>query len=145
MIQILLEGIPVSWLAHAGYGRRSFNPRFREKSYALYHIKLQYDQLPIEEAISICYEFEMPIPQSISKKKQMQMLGGIIEHIKRPDCTNMQKFYEDCLKGIVIKDDSQVVESIARKRYSDHPRTVISIKTMRGMYDGERESNRLHH
>ena len=66
------------------------------------------------------------------------MLNNIIDHIVRPDCTNMQKFYEDCLKGIVIADDSQVVESIARKRYSDHPRTVITIKPVTELYDGKR-------
>lgn len=129
-ITIEIEGTPISWLSHAGYGRRSFNPRFREKAYTQFHIKEQYKGEVLKEAISVTYTFHMPIPKGNSKKKYAQMLNGVIEHIKRPDCSNLVKFYEDCLKGIVIEDDSQVVESIARKMYSDHPRTVIQIKTL---------------
>lgn len=127
---IVIEGIPVSWLAHAGYGRRSFNPRFKEKAYAQYHIREQHKKGIINSACSITYTFHMPIPKGVSKKKYMQMLNGVIEHTKRPDCSNLTKFYEDCLKGIAIQDDSLVVESIARKVYSDHPRTEINIKPL---------------
>ena len=48
-------------------------------------------------------------------------------HVKRPDVTNMQKLVEDCLKKIVIYDDSQVFKISAEKYYSpdDHIRIEI--------------------
>lgn len=141
MALIVIEGAPVPWMAHAGFGRRSFNPRFREKDYAVHYIKLQYGKDPFTGPVSVGYDFQMSISKSVSKKKHSQMVNNILEHTTRPDCTNLIKFIEDCLKGIVFVDDSQVTEIIARKRYSEHPRTVITIKPLtEELYDGKRTS-----
>ena len=134
MIQLEIEGIPVSWKSHAGFGRRSFNPRFREKDYVTYHIKKQYSLPPIQGPVFITYDFYFPIPRSTSKVKRSKMLKDELSHIKRPDASNCIKFYEDCLKTIVIEDDSQVVEMIAKKHYSDHPRTYIIISKIEGSW-----------
>lgn len=128
MIKIELIHEPVSWLAHAGYGKRSFNPRFKEKDFVCYHVSKQYNGEVLEGPVSVTYDFYLPIPSSISKKQKAKILSGEILHVKRKDCTNMVKFYEDCIKGIVFRDDSQVVESIARKHYSEQPRVLINIR-----------------
>ena len=70
MISVQIEGIPVPWAAHRGYGRKSFNPRFRERELFQYVAKKQYDGEPLKGPIKIYYKFYMPIPSSLSKKKR---------------------------------------------------------------------------
>lgn len=131
MILLQVEGHPTPWAAHAGYGRRSFNPRFKEKEYAQWQIKAQFNQqAPIAAPVRLDLTFHMPIPAGTSKVRRLQMLNGRMRHMKRPDVTNMQKFIEDVLKGIVIEDDSQVVEVVARKVYSEKPKTVVQIEAL---------------
>lgn len=55
------------------------------------------------------------------------MLLGQLHHIVRPDTTNLIKFAEDTLKGIVIEDDSQVYGIVATKIYSETPKTIIKV------------------
>lgn len=126
-ICITIDTDPVPWKAHGGYGRRSFNPRFLEKEFYQLQIRRQYHHnLPITVAVKVEYLFFLPVPKA-SFVKQMKMLQGRIKHIKRPDTSNLVKFAEDTLKGIVIKDDSQVTLMTAIKIYSDKPRTEIKI------------------
>lgn len=131
MILIELSGVPVPWKAHAGYGKKSFNPRFIERETFQWQIKSQYNQLkPLGGPVRTNYTFHMPIPESTSKVRRLQMLNGRMHHIKRPDCTNLLKFYEDCLKGIVFEDDSQVVEINVRKIYDERPRVTIKVEAI---------------
>ena len=128
MIELRIDCNPVPWKAHGGYGRKSFNPRYAEKEYYQWQIKRQYaSNNPIEGAVGILYHFYMPIPESASKKRKLEMMDSAIFHITRPDTSNLLKFAEDTLKGLVIKDDSQVVELTAYKKYAEHPRTEIKI------------------
>lgn len=45
----------------------------------------------------------------------------------KPDCTKMLRAVEDALKGIVWRDDSQVVIQNNRKEYSDMPGCHVEI------------------
>jgi len=54
------------------------------------------------------------------------MLNGEIFPTKS-DTTNCQKFYEDCLKGIVFKDDRQVVIICSEKKYGEMGLVKIQI------------------
>ena len=128
MITLIIDGIPVPWAAHKGYGKRSFKPRFKEREYYRWQIKAQYNQeKPIAGPVRLSLSFHLPIPKATSKVRRLQMLNGVMHHITRPDVSNFCKFAEDTLKGIVIEDDSQVVEINAKKIYADIPKTVISI------------------
>lgn len=42
----------------------------------------------------------------------------------------MQKLYEDCLKGIVIKDDKNVCDIRSRKIYGNKDEIKISVYTL---------------
>lgn len=126
-VHIEIEGVPVAWKAHGGYGRKSFNILWREKDHHVEKIRSQYNGQLLEGAVAIEYTFYMPIPKSISKKKRTAMIHNDIRPTKRPDIDNMQKFISDCLIGIVIKDDSQAVGVCSSKFYSENPRTVIRI------------------
>ena len=69
----------------------------------------------------------MPIPKSLSEAKKNAKLWGLIKHTAKPDLDNLEKFYLDCLTGIIFSDDSQVVQLSSKKLYSNHPRTEIYI------------------
>ena len=129
-IDITLDGLPVPWAAHQGYGKRSFNPRFKEKAHAQWQIRNQFQGFPFEGPVSISVSFHLPIPKSTSKKKRALIQQGLEFPLKKPDIDNLCKFLCDCLKTITFLDDSQIVELIAQKYFSDHPRTVISIKPL---------------
>lgn len=78
----------------------------------------------LDGPIGINFEFHMPLPKC-SKKKQEEILKAY--HIKKPDLSNMIKYYEDCLQGHLYDDDSQVVEILASKVNALLPQTVIHI------------------
>lgn len=54
--------------------------------------------------------FVMPRSKSLPK--------SVVHHIKTPDAINIFKATEDGIKGILVRDDSQVVEPHARKEYA---------------------------
>ncbi|MEM7828705.1 MAG: RusA family crossover junction endodeoxyribonuclease [Candidatus Aenigmatarchaeota archaeon] len=48
---------------------------------------------------------------------QLGSNGKEVMHTKRPDLDNLAKAVKDALKGIIYKDDSQIVEAHLYKRY----------------------------
>jgi Holliday junction resolvase RusA-like endonuclease len=63
--------------------------------------------------LNIWLHFEMP--KTWSKKKKELMAGK--RKRSRPDSSNVLKFYEDCMQGIVFEDDAQITDLTVRKRY----------------------------
>jgi len=86
------------------------------------------DKKPFEGPIMISAEFYMPIPKSTSKKKTLMMEAGDIEHTKKPDIDNLVKFPLDVLNGVAWKDDSQIIQIFAAKKYSLVPMTRLVIR-----------------
>lgn len=82
---------------------------------------------PLDGPISLTVKFYMPMPTSISKKKQDALKSK--PHLKRPDLDNLLKTVCDALNGYVWKDDSQVYLIAAAKAYSDYKgsSTVVEI------------------
>ncbi|MBO9609184.1 MAG: RusA family crossover junction endodeoxyribonuclease [Paenibacillaceae bacterium] len=66
-------------------------------------------------------------PKSFSKKKASAAEAGNIVPVSKPDVDNYLKGIKDALKGIIWRDDSQVVDAFASKRYSAKPRIEIVI------------------
>ena len=128
-IEIFIPGEPVSWRAHAGFGRKAFNPRIYEKQQYQYIIRSQLKK-QIMGAVELTILYTLPIPKSLSKKKREAMQRGDIAHVKRPDLDNLNKFLCDCLKGICFEDDSCICRILAQKAYGDHPMTQVYITTM---------------
>lgn len=127
MIQIELYGKPVPWAAPRVSGRRFYSPKHEDKKYAQWQIKAQYRDDPIHAPVFLESIFLMPIPAGTSSIKRRQMLSHIIHPMKKPDCTNMLKFYEDCLKQIVISDDDNVIGGVYWKKYSETPGVLLRI------------------
>lgn len=74
------------------------------------------------------------IPKSFSRKKQFAAANGEIRPTTRPDTDNYVKGILDALNGIVVKDDSQIVEIVAQKFYSDTPRIEVVVTQQHADY-----------
>lgn len=68
------------------------------------------------------------IPQSWSQKKKAAALANKIYPTSRPDTDNYVKGVLDALNGLVLKDDSCIVQMEAKKSYSDRPRIEIEVE-----------------
>jgi Holliday junction resolvase RusA-like endonuclease len=128
MILLILEPPKIwSWKSHQGFGKKSFNPLYKEREYVQYHIRKQYTENLLACAVRITYDFFFTPPKNLSKKRRQAMICGEIKHTIRPDATNMIKFWEDCLKGIVIEDDSLAYKNEAEKHYAEKCQVIIKI------------------
>ena len=73
-----------------------------------------------EGPLRLTMSFYLPRPKSLPKK--------VTHHIKKPDVSNLLKSVEDAMKGILYRDDSQIVEVFVRKNYNSTPRVVIGLE-----------------
>ncbi len=86
--------------------------------------------------------FFMPA-QTISAKKRAQFAGK--PHEQRPDIDNLIKWVLDNCNGIVYKDDSTIVKTIAFKCYDMEPRTEFIFRRLTSLelvaFKGSRVTN----
>ena len=64
--------------------------------------------------------FHLPRPKSLPKK--------VMHHVKKPDADNLAKAIKDAMRGVVYRDDSQIVALEVRKQYGDPPRVIIAVE-----------------
>lgn len=83
----------------------------------------------IEGAVSLTVRAFFSIPQSWSLKKQRAAALDEVMHTKRPDLDNVVKAVKDGSNKVVWKDDSQVVDLHASKRYGN-PRVEVEVRVM---------------
>lgn len=126
MITITLDVDPVPWAAPKLSRYHTYDPKQAEKRAIRYLIKQQYDGDPIENYTELYFTFIYKTPKSATKKQRFLMLNRLIIPTKA-DCTNLQKLYEDCLKGIVIKDDRYVKSICSEKHYGLKGKVIICI------------------
>lgn len=84
-----------------------------------------FGEEPSKGPIELNLTFYMPIPETWSKKKKLEMDGE--PHTSRPDRDNLEKGVCDALNKIAWKDDGQVCQGRTVKRYSREPRIEIEI------------------
>ncbi|MGF9975924.1 RusA family crossover junction endodeoxyribonuclease [Viridibacillus arvi] len=82
----------------------------------------------ITEPIRLHIDVYRKIPKSFSKKKHLQAVDGELRPTTKPDIDNLVKGIKDGLSKVIWHDDSQVIELVARKFYSDKPKAVVTIK-----------------
>jgi Holliday junction resolvase RusA-like endonuclease len=85
------------------------------------------DRAPIEGPVRLELLAELAIPASWSQKKRARAITGDVLPISRPDLDNYVKAAQDAICEIVVRDDSQIVEVCARKRYGLAPKLVLTI------------------
>ncbi|EGT4654474.1 RusA family crossover junction endodeoxyribonuclease, partial [Clostridioides difficile] len=68
------------------------------------------------------------IAKSNSKKVKEQKRNNVLRPSKKPDIDNVIKVVADSLNEIAYKDDTQIVEVVASKYYSDKPRVEVILE-----------------
>jgi Holliday junction resolvase RusA-like endonuclease len=121
-----LPNTPVPWSASRITSIGAFNPRAREKNFTRWQIKSLHREKKISGYVVVDFVFYFPIPLSTSKKKKALMLSGEILPTSC-DCTNLQKFYEDCIKDILIQDDRNVAKITSQKLYGNKGKILIKV------------------
>jgi Holliday junction resolvase RusA-like endonuclease len=77
-----------------------------------------------EGALCVSLYYGIPIPKTLEPRIKR---GELIFPTKRPDMDNYEKSVLDAMNGVVYKDDSQIVATFHKKRYSRNPRVVVSV------------------
>ncbi len=106
---------------------RCYDPQAKKKKELQFFIqKMAEAHLYRAGALKLVIEYQMPIPKSWSVKKSLKHHGA--PHVSRPDLSNLIKFTEDALNGIVWEDDALIYELHCRKFYSNTPKTVFMVE-----------------
>ena len=82
----------------------------------------------IEGRVKVTIIAYFDIPKSTSKKKETEMLKGIISPTKKPDADNIIKIVLDSMNKFAFKDDVQVTKLEIEKKYDKVPKIYIKIE-----------------
>lgn len=96
-------------------------------------ISIEASNLTKARSFDVDLVFLFMPPRSSSLGTKNRAYWGLSDYNQKPDCDNLEKFYLDCMTGILWDDDSQVVNLSSRKEYSEKPRTEITIMAKREM------------
>jgi Holliday junction resolvase RusA-like endonuclease len=80
-------------------------------------------ETPMQMQVSCYY----PIPKSWPKKIKQGAIDEEVFPKVKPDLDNVVKAVLDALNGVVYRDDAQVVNLVATKRYATEPRVEVYI------------------
>lgn len=126
------SGNPIAKQRHRMANGIAYDPQEKIKRGMKFEFANQFRQQgylkALEGSISAIVSISYQIPKSWPKKRK------ITANYKtsRGDLDNICKFYFDVLNEIAYKDDSQVVELYAQKRYSDKEGVEITLLQMEG-------------
>lgn len=84
----------------------------------------------LEGPLQLLVRVYKPTLKNFSKKKKAAAEQGELRPITKPDIDNYVKGVKDACNQIIWKDDSQVVELIVSKWYSETPRVEITVKPL---------------
>lgn len=84
---------------------------------------------PLAGAVHLTVRIYRQIPKSWSLKKQRAAALGEVYPTSKPDTSNIIKAIEDGANGILWVDDSQVVDTVASKRYGT-PRAEVEVRSL---------------
>jgi Holliday junction resolvase RusA-like endonuclease len=130
MIEIRIGLPPVGWAAPLKGRYTFYDKRRADKQCIRYLINEQYQGRVLDGHVVLMFYFHFKVPPSASKAKRAAMLRGEIFPTKT-DCTNLQKLYEDCLKGIVIEDDRNACFTSSFKKFSEEDEVIIHILSLK--------------
>ena len=91
------------------------------------YMRHRTSEAPYEHNLKLEVRIYRRIPKSFSMAKIKAAEKGDIRPGTRPDTDNYLKGVADALRGIVWRDDSQVVDMYCGKWYSTKPRTEIEV------------------
>jgi len=133
-VELYIPLDPVPWSAPRISKTHCYDTREKDKRAARYYIATQYDGEPYDKYVAIVFLFAFLPPKSATKKQREAMLKQDIIPTKC-DCTNLQKLYEDCLKGIVITDDRNVRVVSSYKCYDERGGVSIIVQDAKEYFE----------
>ncbi len=126
-ISFVIDGKPIPQARPRITKFGSYDPQAKQKK-AIRKKLVQEEYKPLKGALKSDIKFYIPIPKSTTKKARKLIESSEVHPIKKTcDIDNLIKFVFDTINGIIFEDDSQIIEVIAIKEYSDSPRTEIRI------------------
>lgn len=128
-MRIQIDGPPIPYARPRVTKFATFDPRSSEKKRVKAEMLSKRPE-KLEGPLRINLIFNIYIPKSASKKKQLEMEEGVLKPTKKPDLDNLVKFILDCSNGILFHDDSHILEITASKRYSKAPSTILHVETI---------------
>lgn len=105
----------------------SYHPTSKEALQVQKILRDQYQNEPLNDPLFVHFVFHMPVPKSWTARQKNMALDGRLQPIGKPDASNLAKFYEDCMKGIIYTDDSRIIWVTPVKVYDDEGYTEIFI------------------
>ena len=136
LIRLSVAGTPMAVQSvracRIGKSIRTYQPKKVEdwKGYVRLAI---HEQLPegwclLDEQLAVKYTLKFPILKSMKKAEVARIANGdIIYKASKPDVDNCLKGLNDCISGIVWRDDSLVVKASVSKIYSVTPSIEVII------------------
>jgi Holliday junction resolvase RusA-like endonuclease len=133
MIQFTVYGNPVAQgrprFSTQGGFTKAYDPA-KSKDFKKY-VKLVASEHRPDHLLDGPLKMEVKIYKStlknFSKKKTQQAENGIIRPTTKPDVDNYVKGVKDALNSVIWKDDSQVVDLVVSKWYSEQPLVEVTI------------------
>lgn len=127
MIEMTLNCNPISWSPSRISKHGAFNPKGKKKAVVQWLIKSKYTEEPIQGYVVL--EIEAVFPRTQEIKRLMKKTNSDCSEIypTKMDCTNVQKFVEDCCKNILFEDDRNVVKISCSKVYGDKGKIDIRV------------------
>lgn len=130
MILLDLPYAPIPWKAPRFSKWGTYDEQAKKKSDIKLLIQSQYSGEILECPVSIEFIFYFTPPKKTAKKKLPLYVSNHIPILNTTDCTNCQKLFEDCLQGIVIKNDRQVQKITSEKKWSTKSHVVAKIQKL---------------
>lgn len=84
-------------------------------------------KVPFAGMLEVTIRVYLPVPKSMSKRKQALALAEALRPITRPDCDNYAKSILDSMSGVLFLDDAQIVTLHVGKFYAEKPRVEIAV------------------
>lgn len=133
MIQFTVYGTPVAQgrprFSSQGGIARAYDPK-KSKDFKKYVKLVAAEHRPkklLEGPLQLFIRVYKPTLKNFSKKKLEDAESGVLRPVTKPDVDNYVKGIKDACNQILWKDDSQVVELLASKWYSEKPRIEIMV------------------
>jgi Holliday junction resolvase RusA-like endonuclease len=104
-----------------------FDPSYLDKAQIRWQIQPYAPDDQLHGPMAMDMTFFMPIPKDVSKSTRQKMVNGTLRPDKRPDFDNLAYIITNALKGLIYRDDGQVVDCCIHKYYGEIPRTVLKV------------------
>ena len=133
-MKIIIDGNPIPKARHKTSRYSTYDPQHVKKEETFWEMRSQALSISKENPLALQVLngplmmhiiFFMQAPYSYTDRKRESLYGQ--PHHKKPDLSNLIKFYEDCANTILYKDDAQICKIEAQKIYDKKPRTEITI------------------